>query len=146
MPYQKSLRLPRERANKLGHLEVIQSPLIQKLCQNFEDLDYLPTTSNVVWHKLPEAGDELKIIFSSDGSIQTLESPSPPYKAIAFVKSALLKVDQYAISKLDKELPNPFAIRDIMKDSALFHSTAFPLRHVLIQGKTIYQTVREIIY
>jgi hypothetical protein len=34
----------------------------------------------------------------------------------------------------------------MMERAALFHSTAFPLRHVLIKGKTIYQTVREIIY
>jgi hypothetical protein len=33
-----------------------------------------------------------------------------------------------------------------MKDSALFHSTAFPLRHVNIPGKTIYHAVREIIF
>jgi hypothetical protein len=33
-----------------------------------------------------------------------------------------------------------------MKDSALFHSTAFPLRHVAIQGKNIYNSIREIIF
>jgi len=146
MPYQKGLRLPRERASKLGHLEVIKSPLVQKLCQNFDDPNYVPDSSNALWQKLPKGEEELKIIFASDGSIQTIESPNPPYKAIAFIKTALLKVDQYAISKLDKETPNPFALRDIMKGAALFHSSAFPLRHVLIPGRTIYQTVREIIY
>jgi hypothetical protein len=95
---------------------------------------------------LSNSGYELRIVFSTDGSLQTIENHQPPYKAIAFVKTALLKVDQYAISKLDKETPNPFAIRDLMKDSALFHSTAFPLRHVIIPGKTIYHAVREIIY
>jgi len=57
-----------------------------------------------------------------------------------------MKLDQYAIAKLDKETPNPFSLRDMMERAALFHATAFPLRHVLIKGKTIYQTVREIIY
>ena len=146
MPYQKGSRLPQERASKLGHLEVIQCPLVQKLCQNFEDPDYTPESSKAVWTDLPKNGKELKIIFSSDGSLQTIEYPQPPYKAIAFVKTALMKLDQQAISKLDKETPNPFALRDMMERAALFHSTAFPLRHVLIFGKTIYQTVREIIY
>ena len=146
MPYQKGQRLPGEKASKLGHLEVIRSPSVRKLCKNFEDPSYIPETSNTVWQDLPSEGQKLNIIFSSDGSIQTIESPQPPYKAIAFVKTALLKLDQYAISKLDKEMPNPFAIRDMMKDSALFHSTAFPLRHVVIPGKTIYNAVREIIY
>ncbi|MBA7688420.1 hypothetical protein ES703_96900 [subsurface metagenome] len=146
MPYQKGSRLPAERASKLGHLEVIQCPLVKKLCQNFEDPDYVPESSGALWKDLPKGGRELKIIFSSDGSLQTIESPQPPYKAIAFVKTALLKLDQYAVSRLNKESPNPFAIRDMMERAALFHSTAFPLRHVLIPGKTIYQTVREIIY
>jgi len=146
MPYHKGSRLPGERASKLGHLEVIKSPLVQKLCQNFEDPKCVPEIAYANWQKLSSTGEELKIIFSSDGSLQTIESPQPPNKAIAFVKTALLKVDQFSISKLDKETPNPFAIRDIMKDSALFHSTAFPLRHVMIPGKTIFQSVREIIF
>jgi hypothetical protein len=146
MPYQKGSRLPAERASKLGHLEVIKCPLVQKLCKNFEDPDYTPECSHAVWQELPKKGQELRIIFSSDGSLQAIEAPQPPYKAIAFVKTALMKMDQYAISKLDKEAPNPFALRDIMERSALFHSTAFPLRHVFIKDKSIYQTVREIIY
>ncbi len=146
MPYQRGSRLPAEKASKLGHLEVIQSPLVQKLCKNFEDPNYTPGTSSANWEPLPQGGTELRMVFSSDGSIQSLESPQPPYKAIAFVKTALLKLDQFALSKLDKEAPNPFALRDIMQDSALFHSTAFPLRHVHIPGKTIYHAVREIIY
>lgn len=147
MPYQGSNRLPAERASKLGHLEVIRSPLVQKLCKNFEDPNCCaPTPTSVSWQSLPTTGQELRIIFSTDGSLQTIENPQPPYKAVAFVKTALLKLDQYAISRLDKEIPNPFAIRDLMKDSALFHSTAFPLRHVVVPGKTIYHAVREIIY
>ena len=146
MPYQKGNRLPGEKASKLGHLEVIKCPLVKRLCQNFEDPDYLPDISKAVWQPMPLPGKELNIIFSSDGSIQTIESLQPPYKAIAFVKTALLKLDQYAIAKLDKETPNPFALKDAMEKAALFHSTAFPLRHVQIKGKTIYHTVREILY
>jgi len=147
MPYQGSKRLPAEKASKLGHLEVIRSPLVQKLCKSFEDPNSnVPSPSGINWQALPESANELTVVFSTDGSLQVIENPHPPYKAIAFVKTALLKVDQFAIDKLDKETPNPFAIRDIMKDSALFHSTAFPLRHVFIPGKTVYQAVREIIF
>jgi len=147
MAYQKGLRLPLERASKIGHLEVIQSPLVQKLCKNFEDPTYQYIgDSCALWQPLPEKDTELEIVFSTDGSLQIIESRQPPYKAIAFVKTALLKMDQYAISKLDKNSPNPFAIRDIMKESALFHSTAFPLRHVHVPDKSMYQAIREIIF
>jgi hypothetical protein len=149
MPYQQGNghRLPPERASKLGHLEVIQSELVQKLCKSFNDLETIEHTGSVSkWEELPKDGTELKIIFSTDGSIQVIENPNPPFKAIAFVKTALLKVDQYAISKIDKDTPNPFALRDLMKESALYHSTAFPLRNVFIEGKSNYDAIREIMF
>ncbi len=146
MPYQKSSRLPSERASKLGHLQVIQSPLVQTLCQNFENPEYLPEANNVRWEPLPEKGEKLTVIFATDGSIQQIESPTPPYKAIAFAKTALLKIDQVAVAKIDKDNPHPFALRDLMQDAAIYHATAFPLRHVRIPGKTIYHAVREIIF
>ena len=147
MPYQQGNRLPPEKASKLGHLEVIQSDLVQKLCKSFNDpLIVEQTNSLSKWNQLPMDGIELKIIFSTDGSIQVIENPNPPYKAIAFVKSALLRVDQYAIAKIDKDTPNPFALRDLMKESALYHSTAFPLRNVFIEGKTNFNAIREIMF
>lgn len=147
MPYQQGNRLPAERASKLGHLEVIQSDLVQRLCESFND----PTVNEHTgmgtnWEDLPLNGKELKIVFASDGSIQIIENPNPPFKAIAFVKSALLKIDQYALSKIDKDTPNPLALRDLMKESALYHSTVFPLRNVFIEGKTNYDSIREILY
>src|SRR5689334_23363348 len=102
MPYQQGNRLPPERASKLGHLEVIQSDLVQKLCRSFNDPEIIPPTGDASkWEALPNAGKELRIIFSTDGSIQVIENPTPPFKAIAFVKTALLRVDQYALSKID---------------------------------------------
>jgi hypothetical protein len=147
MPYQEGSRLPPERASKLGHLEVIQSELVKKLCKSFNSLDtVLHTGTSALWEKLPDVGKELKIIFSADGSFQEVVNPIPPYKTIAFIKAALFKVDQYALSRVNKETPNPFHLRDIMKESALYHSTAFPLRNVYIEGKSNYDAIREILY
>jgi hypothetical protein len=146
MPYQKGNRLPMEKASKIGHLDVIQSPLVRKLCETFNDPKSSVSIGDVRWEPFPSDGKELNIIFSADGSIQTIENPRPPFKSIAFIKAVLLKMDQYALSKLDKENPHPFTLRDIMKESALFHATSFPLRHVDIPGKTIFQSVREILF
>jgi hypothetical protein len=147
LPYQEGTRLPPERASKLGHLEVIQSELVKKLCKSFNSLEtVLHPGSEILWNKLPEDGRELTIIFSSDGSFQEVSNQSPPYKSIAFVKAALMKMDQYALSKVNKETPNPFHLRDIMKESALYHSTAFPLRNVYIEDKSNYDAVRQILF
>jgi len=146
MPYKQGTRLPAEKASKLGHLQVIESPLVKDLIKEFNDLDFDKAIPESNWTTLPDSGKELKIIFSSDGSLQPIEWKSPPYKAIAFVKTALLKLDFYELSKIDKDTPNPFALKDLMEKSALFHATAFPLRNVNIEGKTIYNAIREIIY
>lgn len=146
MAYQKGSRLPRERASKIGHLEVISNDLVRKICECFQDPNILPEIQKCNWQNITYDGKELSTIFSADGSIQPINDPKPPYKAIAFVKTALFNINQNVISKVDKRMPNPFVLRDIMKDSALFHSTAFPLRHVKIPDKNIYHTIREIIY
>ena len=66
MPYQEGNRLPSEKASKLGHLEVIQSPLVQKLCKNFNDPEFIEHTGSLSrWENLPKDGTELKIIFST---------------------------------------------------------------------------------
>jgi hypothetical protein len=146
MPYKPGQRLPGERANRLGHLEVLKSPLVCKLVENFEDINYLPAYKKPQWERIPQGGKILAIIFGVDGSMQTIESEKPPYKRLAFVKTALLRIDGYAISKIDKETPHPFALRDLLSDTALYHATVFPLKHVSIPGTTIYPAIREIIF
>jgi hypothetical protein len=148
MPYQQGQRLPAEKASKLGHLEVIRSPLVQELCRSFNDPEVRELGEELGndWQNLPSEGSELKIVFSTDGSLQIIENPNPPFKAVGFVKAALLRVDQHAVAKIDKDIPNPFALRDLMKEAALYHSTAFPLRNVFIEGKTTYDAIREIIF
>ncbi len=145
MPYGEGERLPRERASKLGHLEVLKSDLVKKLCQSFEDPKEVPTTVAGAWEAINSCGDPLPLIFSVDGSIQVIKSETPPHKALAFIKTALLRMDQPALSKIDPDTPHPFALRDILEESALYHATVFPLRHVGIPGLCTYDAIRQII-
>ena len=146
MPYKSGKRLPGERASRLGHLEVLKSPLVNDLVKNFEDMSYLSPSKTPKWEKIPENGEILPIVFGIDGSMQSIESEKPPYKRLAFVKTALLRIDRYAMSKIDQDSPHPFALRDLLSDSALYHATVFPLKHVSIPGKTTYHAIREIIF
>ncbi len=146
MPFQRGRRLPGERASKIGHLEVLDNPLVQKLCRELKDRQPDPTASGGLWSTLAIRGEPLSIVFSADGSYQVIENEMPPYCARAFIKTALLRLDQYALQRIDRETPHPFALRDILKDSAMHHATVFPLRHVEVTGKTLYDAVREIIF
>jgi len=146
MPYSVSKRLPGEHASKLGHLEVLRSPLVQQLVQNFEQPDVSVGADRIDWQPMPPRGQQLDLIFGVDGSIQVIEDERPPHKALAFVKTALMRIDQVALSRIDKETPHPFALRDLMSDSALYHATIFPLRHVQVPGLSVYNAVRQIIF
>jgi hypothetical protein len=88
----------------------------------------------------------LPLIFGIDGSVQVITGDAPLHKTMAFVKTALLRLDIEALKELDRESPNPFALRDILADSALYHATVFPLRHVIVPGISIYDAVRQVIF
>jgi hypothetical protein len=146
MPYMKGDRLPAERASSLGHLEVLKSELVNKLVRNFEDHSFNTITDNSLWEPMPSGGSSLPLIFGIDGSMQPVESELPPYKRLAFVKTALLRLDQYALSRIDRESPHPLAVRDILAGSALYHATVFPLKHVSISGLSTYHAIRQVIF
>jgi len=146
MPYSASKRLPGERASRLGHLEVLRSSMVQQLVQSFEQPDVSVGADKIDWQPMPPQGQPLDLIFGVDGSIQVIEDERPPHKALAFVKTALMRIDQVALSRIDKETPHPFALRDLMSDSALYHATVFPLRHVQVPGLSVYDAVRQTIF
>jgi len=103
-------------------------------------------SANPVWEKIPANGEPLTLVFGIDGSLQIIESETPPHKALGFVKTALLRLDQAALSSIDKDSPHPFALRDILADSALYHATVFPLRHVVVPGMSTYDAIRQAIF
>ena len=95
---------------------------------------------------IPSGGQPLNLVFGVDGSIQPVQWDTPPYKAVAFIKTALLRLDQTALSSIDEESPHPLALRDILSESALYHATVLPLRHVVIPNMSLYDAVRQIIF
>ena len=146
MPYQGGKRLSGERASKLGHLDVVNSDLVNELVAQFEDQEPAKIVSPADWVTIPDSETPLRLIFAVDGSKQTIRSDFPPYKELSFIKTALLRLDQHAIAKLDPVAPHPMALRDIMSDSAIYHATVLPLKGVSIKGQSNYDAVRRIIF
>ena len=146
MPYQAGDRLPGERASRLGHLNVLKSELVKKLCGAFEKGPAQTQLAATTWSRLPSGDEPLSLVFGVDGSVQVIEDEVPPHKALAFVKTALLRSDAAALAAIDKDSPHPFALRDILEDAALYHATVFPLRHVRIPSLSTYHAVRQIVF
>ena len=146
MPYAKGQRLPAETASRLGHLEVLRSPLVSDLCRRFAGSPPQAPTPSTTWIPLPQAGERLPIVFGVDGSLQTIRDSQPPGREISFVKTALLRLDLAAMAKLDPRAPHPLALRDLMQDAALYHATVLPLKNISMGGLSLYDAVREIIF
>ncbi|HOS83177.1 MAG TPA: hypothetical protein PLN56_11705 [Methanoregulaceae archaeon] len=146
MPYQAGNRLPGERASRIGHLEVLKSPLVRQLCESFQKPEIPLESKNLHWQPIESDDDHLKYVFGVDGSTQIIRSDVSPYSTIGFVKTALLKLDDYALSKVDRDSPHPYVLRDILQDSAIYHATAFPLRNISVPGLSNYHAIREILF
>lgn len=147
MPYAGGERLPSEAASKLGHLAVIQSEWVQSLVADFERAETSDEDlSQTPWAQFdPDPKDALLRVFAVDGSFVPIRSQERPPREVAFVKTALITVDQAAIDRIDKEHPHPLHLRDVMTGSGLFHATVLPLKNIRSSHGTNYDRVRHIV-
>lgn len=147
MPYQSSTGLPGENASKLGHLTVTQSNWVKSLISDFENVDQSNfDPSKTIWQEFSvKSVTPLNSVWATDGSFVSIKTGGIPQKEVAFVKTALLTVDKARIDAVDKENPHPLILQDIMKDSAIFHATVFPLKNVRTSLGSNYDAIRNIV-
>jgi hypothetical protein len=148
VPYQGGQRLTStERASKLGHLEVVGSPFVRDLIDQFE----YPSPEEAdpgkdIWQEFdPDGVDALTIVLAVDGSCQTVRSEGYPVRSLSFVKTALVRIDRRQLEKIDRDMPHPVLMKALMAESALQASTVLPLRNVRVSGISNYDLVRGIV-
>lgn len=148
LPYPGGERLTvPERASKLGHLEVVKSVFVRNLIEQFEYPD-LPDEDRSLdlWREFdPNGFEPLTVVLAVDGSFRPVSSDTYPRRSVAFVKTALVRMDRRRLEKIDKNLPHPVLMKALMAESALQSSTVLPLRNVRVQGISNYDLVRSII-
>jgi hypothetical protein len=147
MPYTEGSRLPGERASKLGHLSVVESQWVKSLLSDFEQSEVLGAElSKGLWQEFePKGVLSLRNVWAVDGSYVTIKSSNKPPKEMAFVKTALLTVDRTRLERIDKDHPHPLLLQDVLKDSAVFHATVFPLKNVRTSLGSNYDAIRNIV-
>lgn len=152
MPYEKGQRLPGEHASKLGHIDLTKSEFVRGIVEDLglsEKANGDATETEMTMISISSLGDytEIPMIYGIDGSMQIIEEKEKwPYKKYAFIKTAMLRIDFMSLEKIDKDYPNPFQLENLMKDSAVFHYTAFPLRNISYEGMNIYDAIRSIVF
>lgn len=147
MPYGQGSRLPGETASKLGHLAVIQSPWVKSLVVDFEKNDELTSDpSGTIWQSFdPTDIKPLRGVWAVDGSFVPVRSEQKPAKEVAFVKTALLMLDKAKIDAIDRQIPHPLLLRDVLKDTGVQHATVFPLKNIRTSLGTNYDAIRYIV-
>ena len=148
MPYQGGQRITStERASKLGHLEVVRSPFIKDLVDQFEyPVPVEEAPGKDLWMEFdPSSVDPLTVVLAVDGSFQSVTSDTYPLRSVAFIKTALVRIDRRQLEKIDKRLPHPVLMKALMAESALQASTVLPLRNISVPGISNYDLVRRII-
>jgi hypothetical protein len=141
MPYQG------EKASKLGHLTLIDSPWVKDLVAGFERAPALAgDPAGTPWRTFkPSAAVPLSRVWAVDGSFVEVQSTDSPPREVAFVKTALVLLDREQMADIDLDFPHPLDLRDTMAKSGLFHGTVFPLRHVRTCLGSNYTAIRHII-
>lgn len=147
MPYSSGTRLPFEAASKLGHLSVVQSSWVRELIKDFESAtqqDFNPAKN--LWQTIEVDGaSPLRSVWAVDGSFVAVRSEQKPPKEVAFVKTALLLIDRAKLDSIDKENPHPLLLQDVLRNSAIYHSTVFPLKNVRTPLGSNYDAIRHIV-
>jgi hypothetical protein len=146
MPYQQGIRLPGERASRISHIDLLQNKLINEVIKKFELSETNLQPLHPHWLALPSNSRALPYVFAVDGSYQIITIDEPHFWKVAFIKTALLMLDQNALSKIDKDAPHPLQLRDILSKSAVYHGAVFPLKNINYSGKSIYHAIRQNIY
>lgn len=148
MAYQSSGKLGMESASKLGHLELIQSEWIQELVKDFESdtIEEVENSTALFQSFDPSKTDPLSSIWVVDGSYTNVTANPPTGKEVAFVKAALMYIDNDELSQIDKKRPHPMKLKKIRENNASFHGTVFPLKNVKTKKGNILDTIRHIIF
>ncbi|WP_218020024.1 hypothetical protein [Nocardia anaemiae] len=128
-------------------MEVVKSPFVKQLVDQFERPEPTDTEPGKdLWTEFdPEGVEPLSLVLAVDGSFQPVTSDDYPPRSVAFIKTALVRIDRRRLDRIDKELPHPVLMKALMSESALQSSTVLPLRNIRVPGTTNYHLVRTIV-
>ena len=139
---------PVEQASKIGHLKMIDSPLIRRVIEDFEDVT--PSSSGPPESKTGSVDlsveSEIRWVIAVDGGQAVVPNPARREKTLAFVQVAacLLRMDHLKY-KREHPLMDPRDVKRMMGGADWYHAAVIPLAGVHHPGLTLQQTIRYIV-
>jgi len=147
-PYADSVNLPFESASKLGHLSVIDDPLVKELLESFEkfDRDSGTVPEGAITQLDLESVEPLAIVLAVDGSLSSVPNSLIEDKTLAYVKVAALCLSLDDLEAAEAPIVDPAFVQGLIKDHTNTFSTVLPLNNVMVPGQTMRETVREVVH
>jgi hypothetical protein len=146
MPYAESSALPFERASKLGHVSVVNDPLVQELLADFERTGgseaVRPLDGDVA---SIAAGDPLSFVIAIDGSVSDVPNTLARHKTLSYVKVAALGLSLPQLERVQGPIVDPDLVTSLLSEGADTFSTVLPLSNVSIGGMTLYESIRNVL-
>ncbi len=140
---------PIEQASKIGHLKMIDSPLIRRLIEEFEDV--APSSGGPEISKTGSvdlSGESgIRQVVTVDGGQIVVPNPSRREKSMAFVQVAasLLRMDHLRYMR-ENPLMDPRDFKKMINGVAKSCETAIPLAGVHHPKYTVQQAIRNIVH
>lgn len=140
---------PTELANKVGHIALIEDPMIQSMIESFEDcrrpdLDKFPSKSGSIDLSLKHPIEQVVTV---DGGHQAVPNIARPERQVGFAQIAAQLVKLETIRYLDEHrMADPRHVRRLLSQYTHHTLAALPLVGVNIAGLNLQESLREAVH
>lgn len=147
MPYGESAALPGEAASKLGHLTVVNDPLVQDLLSEFNRTLVAGTGAQPLEGDVSMVGDAraCDFVVAIDGSVSPIPNTLARHKTLSYVKVAALGLSCRLLERMSGPIVNPDLVEDMLKRGADTFSTVVPLSNVTLPGRDVFESIRAVL-
>jgi hypothetical protein len=140
---------PTELANKVGHVRIIQDPMIRRIVEAFEDprpivAGDLPAHTGQV--DLNPDG-ELRQVVTIDGGHQAVPNVARPERQVGFVQVAVQLLKLETITQLrDNPMADPREVQQLLGGLTHHIFAAVPIAGLHLEGMSLQRSVRQAIH
>ena len=140
---------PTELANKVGHIKLIQDPMIQRIIEAFQDArpavaGILPRVSGTIDLELRS---DLRQVVTIDGGHQAVPNIARPERQIGFVQVAVQLIKTETIEFLrNNPMADPREVQRALGQFTHHILAALPIAGLHMEGLTLRQSIREALH
>jgi hypothetical protein len=140
---------PIEFANKVGHIKLIQDPMIQRMIESFEDYRPLPkhTYPNVSGAVDLDVPSPITQIITIDGGHQAVQNTLRAERQVGFIQVVSQMVKLETIDYLrNHPMVDPREVHKLLSQYTHYTLAALPISGIHIPGMSVKGSIREAIH